>query len=236
VVLEVDHITPVSQGGENNILNLVTACRSCNSGKSDRQLCDSSSVEKARRQAEDMQERRNQIEMISDWHTSLLALDAEAVNKLEQLWLQSVGATDGTYLLETAKDELRQVMKRYGFEIACQAVIEAARRYLRKSPNLDHDQSRNESFWSIAKICTVLKADRNDPGIARLFYIRGIVRNRCSYMHEGACIALLKEARAAGITVDWLEQLAKSVTTWTEFRSSVECYLDHLESVNEEDS
>ncbi len=33
VVLEVDHINPVANGGENDILNLVTSCRDCNSGK-----------------------------------------------------------------------------------------------------------------------------------------------------------------------------------------------------------
>ena len=40
VVLNVDHINPVSKGGENDILNLVTSCEDCNSGKSDRLLSD----------------------------------------------------------------------------------------------------------------------------------------------------------------------------------------------------
>ena len=31
VILEIDHIRPVSKGGTNDILNLVTACRDCNS-------------------------------------------------------------------------------------------------------------------------------------------------------------------------------------------------------------
>lgn len=34
VVLEIDHIDPVSRGGGNNIENLVTSCFSCNRGKS----------------------------------------------------------------------------------------------------------------------------------------------------------------------------------------------------------
>lgn len=33
VVLEVDHISPVSKGGENDIDNLVTSCFDCNRGK-----------------------------------------------------------------------------------------------------------------------------------------------------------------------------------------------------------
>lgn len=35
VVLEVDHIVPVADGGSDDIINLTTACWECNSGKSD---------------------------------------------------------------------------------------------------------------------------------------------------------------------------------------------------------
>lgn len=35
VVLEVDHIVPVSKGGDNNELNLLTSCFDCNRGKRD---------------------------------------------------------------------------------------------------------------------------------------------------------------------------------------------------------
>lgn len=33
VVLEVDHFIPVKEGGDNQILNLLTSCKQCNSGK-----------------------------------------------------------------------------------------------------------------------------------------------------------------------------------------------------------
>ena len=36
VVLEVDHIIPVSKGGDNDISNLITACFDCNRGKRDK--------------------------------------------------------------------------------------------------------------------------------------------------------------------------------------------------------
>ena len=38
VVLEVDHINPVSKGGDNDISNLITACFDCNRGKKDKKL------------------------------------------------------------------------------------------------------------------------------------------------------------------------------------------------------
>ena len=36
VVLNVDHIVPVAADGKNDIMNLITSCFDCNSGKSDR--------------------------------------------------------------------------------------------------------------------------------------------------------------------------------------------------------
>lgn len=40
VVLVVDHITPVSGGGNDDPLNLITACEPCNQGKADKPLGD----------------------------------------------------------------------------------------------------------------------------------------------------------------------------------------------------
>lgn len=38
VVLVIDHVTPVSAGGDNDPMNLMTACETCNQGKSDKVL------------------------------------------------------------------------------------------------------------------------------------------------------------------------------------------------------
>lgn len=44
VVLHVDHITPVAQGGTNDEENLVTACAGCNLGKADLDIIDQSEL------------------------------------------------------------------------------------------------------------------------------------------------------------------------------------------------
>jgi hypothetical protein len=234
VVLEVDHITPVSDGGTNEILNLVTACRACNSGKSNKKLCDSASLDKSRAQAEDLQERRNQLEMIAQWHLSLLDVEAEGVLHLERLWFSSVMQQD-TSLTDEARDELRKLVRRFGYEQVCRAVVSAASRFLRKADACD-SQARSAAFWSIAKICATDRAEAKDPGVSKLFYIRGILRNRCQFINDGTCIALLKEARAAGVSVDWMEELAKVVNSWTQFRNPVEEELDAIYSSTDEEA
>ena len=42
VVLHVDHVHPVAQGGKNELENLATACRDCNAGKGARLIEDRS--------------------------------------------------------------------------------------------------------------------------------------------------------------------------------------------------
>jgi len=72
VLLVIDHIEPVSKGGTNDLLNLITACNDCNAGKSDRQLTDSTVFDKQRQQLEELQERKEQIEMMFLWQKGLL--------------------------------------------------------------------------------------------------------------------------------------------------------------------
>lgn len=45
VKLEVDHITPVAHGGENDMFNLITACNVCNIGKLDLQFSEAERFE-----------------------------------------------------------------------------------------------------------------------------------------------------------------------------------------------
>jgi len=86
VLLQVDHIQPVTAGGSNEITNLVTACGSCNSGKSDRSLSDKTVVAKQRAQLEELQERREQLEMLLEWKQGLNNLKADVVAEVCRYW------------------------------------------------------------------------------------------------------------------------------------------------------
>lgn len=79
VVLHLDHIHPVSKGGKNDILNLITSCMACNSGKRDKLLSDDTAIVKQQRQMEAMQERANQIKMMAQWQKSMIAEEDELV-------------------------------------------------------------------------------------------------------------------------------------------------------------
>ena len=52
VTLEVDHIVPVAEGGENDMMNLITSCRDCNRGKGKIPLDDETILKKQKAELE----------------------------------------------------------------------------------------------------------------------------------------------------------------------------------------
>lgn len=231
VVLEIDHITPVSDGGGNDILNLVTSCRDCNSGKSDKSLSDTSRLDKQRSQLEELEQRRQQLEMLHDWHSSLIGIDEQAADLAADLWFKSTHR-DGLLLTNEAKEELRRLIKRNGFDAVCKAIREAADAVERSA--MDHRDACCEWFWKIGRIVSTNKIEAKDPGTSRLLYIRGILRKRCPYLNESWCIALLKQAKDAGMCLDWMESFAKQVTSWSQFRDVVSETLNKWQIEDEE--
>lgn len=86
VVLEVDHLNPVKHGGDNDLLNLITSCFVCNRGKSARKLSDNSVIEKQRVQIEELNIRRQQLEMILEWRNELKRSLNFELNKADEYW------------------------------------------------------------------------------------------------------------------------------------------------------
>jgi hypothetical protein len=232
VVLEIDHIHPVADGGGSEILNLVTACRGCNSGKSDKVLSDTAALDKQRAQLEDLQERRQQLEMLHQWHMSLVDLDEQAVSMAGSLWFESVGMPD--YVLsEAGAGEMRTLIKRHGFDRVCEAIKEAAESALKSTAPIE--EAQRAAFWKIGKFLSVMKIREEDPGRARLFYIRGILRNRLNKCIDWKCMELLTEAYEAGVTTESMEWLAKGSSTWSSWQVHMVHWIEAAQTNNSED-
>jgi hypothetical protein len=75
------------------------------------------------------------------------------------------------------------------------------------------------------RIAKVRKASEGKPYLRQLFYIRGILRNRLSYINERALMNLMETAVVNGADVDSIEALAKRVSSWTAFRNALEDFL-----------
>ena len=111
VILEVDHIHPVAEGGKTTMLNLITSCRDCNRGKSKRMLSDNAEVTKQKAELDSLNERRLQMEMIVRWKKEMQELQEREIDLIE-----SVLVTDPSYCLtEQARQKVKMLIKEFGF-------------------------------------------------------------------------------------------------------------------------
>ena len=118
VILEVDHIVPVSKGGENDILNLVTSCRDCNRGKGAKKLDDNSAVVRQKAQLDDLNARREQTEMLIRWKSELIEETEMQVNSIEDYFRSATGKGFSEY----GRNEMKRNIRRFGFSEVYDAV------------------------------------------------------------------------------------------------------------------
>lgn len=86
VILEVDHIKPVAEGGTNKLLNLITSCRDCNRGKGKVKLTDDAELKKQQQQLAELAEKREQLKMLMEWRTELSNLQTEEAEYIRDYW------------------------------------------------------------------------------------------------------------------------------------------------------
>ena len=91
VKLVVDHITPRSAGGSDDLTNLVTSCWECNSGKSDKSLEDKAPL-LAQAQA-NTRERALQLDEYRKWQATLDDVTGSLVSRIWDEWIDTFGGT-----------------------------------------------------------------------------------------------------------------------------------------------
>lgn len=220
VLLHIDHIKPVAAGGTNDLTNLITACMPCNLGKRDVPLNEQAAVTKARAQMDELQERREQLELMMQWRESLRDLDQEAVERLAQYWHEHA---PGWSVNDNGKRNIKKWLQQFSVDEICKAMDAAATSYL----EFNNEGKVTEESWGIAfnkilGICKVSRASQTDPDIKQLYYIRGILRNRIpGYFDDSKALQYLKNARSWEVPIDELSAIARSVKNWSQFTSSI---------------
>ena len=210
VVLNVDHIDPVSNGGENDILNLVTSCRDCNSGKSDRLLSKHSMLDKQRKMLEDLEERRQQLQMMIQWREQLSNFDEEQASALAKIINEKLKPV---YVTEAGITTIGEWLNRFKLDELVKVVDEMI------VPKTKDNSIDGAEF--MAKIPRIAAANRKPEVERELLYIRGILRKRLSYIDERKTLMWLHSAVHAGYCTDELKHFATVVRSWTEFKNDI---------------
>lgn len=214
VVLEVDHLLPVSKGGDNDILNLITSCWTCNNGKSNILLTDNTMLEKQKAQLDELNEKRLQLEMMIEWRESLNNLDDDIAQKIADYF----GGQANCDVNETGLKKIKQWTKKFTYQQILEAVELSVNQYVKKGTN----DETNKAFDMVPRICAAKKRQtETGEDLSHLYYIRGILRNRI-YCNDQVAIRLLKEANELCIPEVELKEIALTSANWTEWRETMQ--------------
>lgn len=222
VVLQVDHIKPVASGGDNAIVNLVTSCAPCNAGKGPRHLDDQTEVEKQRRQLEELNERRQQLEMMLQWRNDLRKVDEVSIEAVVDAIRD---ATDGACGLSLHGLKLaNKWIRKYGLSETLDAIEIAMDRYLCYD---DTGEPVSESIESaLNKVGGVLYNRSLPKDQQRIRHIRNVVLRRASHKAAWQVQQFIDAAYSDGVSLDCIERAARRSGSWAEFQDFIGAEID----------
>jgi hypothetical protein len=225
VVLHIDHINPVAGGGDSDILNLITSCIDCNLGKGARELSDDSAIQKQRAQLAELNERREQLEMMLAWREGLATLDEQKVEAFNAEFESHTNCT----LNEHGKAKVKRWLKHNSLKALLDALDAAIETYY-KGGHEDPEENNRLAGEAFNRVLSVIRGKvkyANKPHMRDLFYIRGILRNR-HYCNDRKAIELLEEAFDAGIPIEDLKSDALASRSWTAWHRNLADAIDAI--------
>lgn len=234
-ILRIDHINPVAKGGTDDILNLITSCFDCNSGKSDIELDDDSVIVKQHRQLGLLQQRREQIEQIFQWRKELDKIQENTTSMIADYIKSKVSDFS---INEQELRDLDKLSKKYNLADILEAVDKSASNYLQHYADGSITKKSADEFFG--KIPGILFNESRTPLERKMAYVKGICKNRFSYWNpRTGSIALnnyVKALKIIGYTEnriiadleDKLIPKTKTAKNLSEWRDLIQGWTDEL--------
>lgn len=209
VILEVDHIEPVSSGGTNDSINLVTACFDCNRGKGKRKLSNNKQANLEKDELEKLKLRKEQMDLYVEWKKSLVNIQEVEFKKLNDLL-----GTVNMHFNDNGKKNVLKYLKKFGFKECYDALEICIEQY---EPSLIGER--------LPKVLGSIRNMKNNPHLKDVYYIRAIVKNRM-YCNEWQAKQMIEDAILMGYNVEKLKDIAKKEPNWTSWRDKMEGILN----------
>ena len=210
VVLEVDHINAVANGGNNDIMNLVTSCFDCNRGKGKNKLSEKTEIKKQQEQLKDLNSKREQLKMMLDWKKELSRLDEEQVEEFESQYT----TITGNHITEHGKALVKKWIKQFGLIEILDCMEISVSQYF----NEGNKETWEKTFNYIPRIAANRKKQNENPIYGKQCYIKAILRNRISYVNEVQLMKMLQESMRLEQDFEIVKLIATQCSSWTDFR------------------
>jgi hypothetical protein len=222
VILVIDHIKPVSKGGTNDILNLITACQDCNSGKSNKELSDNTVVQKQWNQLNELQVRKEQLDMMFKWQKGLLELDDHKLSLLIDFWYE---LTKGFSLHKTEQLELKKLIKKYTSEEIISAMKISSNKYFEIIDGEYSTGSIMDGWEKIPGICYNEQLKIKNPDLHKTKHIVNKMKRYYDYVDNTKAMQLLNKANNLGCTLEKLDEYSMAKNSWKDWKDGLEKYI-----------
>ena len=216
VVLEVDHIKPVSKGGTNDIVNLITSCKDCNSGKSNIELSDDSVIKKQQAQLQEVAERKDQLEMMLKWREELNQLDEDYIDAVDDIF---TSRTDWAMSI-SGRNKIKKLIKEFSLNEVMDAT-EIALDYYYKGDS----ESWNEAFNKISGICYTKRKQLDSPQMYYTNYTIKALSGKGFYLDKEKIKVYVNQYVKTPDDFEKLKAAVKASRNWTDFRNKAETYV-----------
>ena len=224
VILNCDHIKPLAGGGETDLLNLITSCRACNGGKGAVALTDASALNRQRSTLADLEERRQQIEMMLQWRDELRGTVRSTVDEIGERITERAGWGSPT---DKTRADIARWLRRFSIRELLDALDHSFDLHLRFIDDKATVESIDKALRSIPAVVSMQRQAREKPYLPCLLYIQGIIRKRTGARRYN-CIDYLEHVHLCGGDLDRMEQLAKNVGTIDEFEGFFDGWLENI--------
>ena len=213
VVLEIDHIKPISKGGNNDIMNLITSCKDCNRGKSNIELSDDSVVKKQQAQLQEIAERKEQLEMMLEWRESLNSLEDDYIDAVVSIFEENTewGVS------EHGRKKIKKWIKEFSLSEVMDATETAIETYFDGS-----EESWIEAFNKISGICYVRRNQRDNPQMYYVNYTYKSLANKGFYVDKVKIKIYIQENVLNSEDFETLKKIIKYSKNWTDFKAKCE--------------
>lgn len=134
------------------------------------------------------------------------------------------------HLNDNGKRSLEKLLKKFSHEQVMEAMRISVKQYIELNDGKPTQESVEKAWDKVGGICALKKYDGTNPEMKEIYYIRGILRNRLSYVNEGLALGLLRKSVRLGAPIEALKEFALEVKNWTNWRASMEAYIEHLEN------
>jgi HNH endonuclease len=240
VILNIDHINPVKEGGDNNIFNLLTSCFNCNNGKSAIKLDDNSILAKQRNQIEFIEERKQQVLLLIEWKKSVSDIDRDFI----EIITNYINTKVYPLTLNNGEKIITEWLKKYSINDILENIDKSAEKYL-----IYHSEEifQQSAVTFMSKVGAFLNVSKMHPIQQRIRFINGIGRNRIETWNEKIALIILNKYTTRLLKYGWSENkilenleneinpFTKITKRWSDWKTHIESCIHNIENWEEDE-